>query len=129
MRYVLFFIFVVFFSLSALADKPVVLAVKATPENAQGTRDFYVTIRHKDEGWDHYADRFEIIQPNGRILAKRVLLHPHVNEQPFTREKLRVKIPKILKEIHVMAHDSKHGYGMQVIIKVPHADKEIDYTE
>ncbi len=113
----------------AHADKPVVLAVKATAENAQGERNFHVTVKHADEGWDHYADGFEIIQPNGKPIAKRILHHPHVNEQPFTREKYGVKIPKALKHIHVVAHDSKHGYGTQVIIEVPHADQPIDYKD
>lgn len=126
MKYFCFFL-TLMFSLSAWADKPVIVAVKATIENARGERDFHVTVHHGDEGWDHYADRFDIIQPNGKIIARRVLHHPHVNEQPFTRSQHGVKIPKILREIHVMAHDSKHGYGTQIIIQVPPADQEIDF--
>jgi hypothetical protein len=49
------------------------------------TYNFNVTVSHADQGWDHYADRWEIIAPDGEILATRVLAHPHTNEQPFTR--------------------------------------------
>lgn len=62
------------------ADVETVEAVSAG-ENRYG---FQVTIRHADAGWDHYADRFEIVDGGGRILGTRILYHPHVNEQPFT---------------------------------------------
>ena len=46
---------------------------------------FRVTVRHDDTGWDHYADRWEVLGPDGTVLGIRVLHHPHENEQPFTR--------------------------------------------
>ena len=48
--------------------------------------------------------------PAGRVLATRVLLHPHVDEQPFTRSH-SVKIPRDVDEVTVRAHDKVHGYG------------------
>ena len=72
---------------------------------------FNVTVSHADQGWDHYANRWEIIAPDGEILAKRVLAHPHTNEQPFTRSLSGVKIPVDIHQITFRAHDSVHAYG------------------
>jgi len=72
---------------------------------------FSVTVRHADSGWEHYADRWEILTPDGRVLATRTLYHPHVDEQPFTRGLSPVEIPAGLDRVLVRAHDKVHGYG------------------
>lgn len=79
--------------------------------NSENTCTFAVTVRHDDEGWDHYADSFEILSDDGEVLGTRVLRHPHVNEQPFTRTFQGVKIPESVSGVRVRAHDSVHGYG------------------
>ena len=43
-----------------------------------------VTVQHADTGWDHYADAWEVLAPDGTVLGTRTLLHPHTDEQPFT---------------------------------------------
>jgi hypothetical protein len=45
------------------------------------------------------------------VLATRILHHPHVNEQPFTRSLGGVMIPADISAVTVRAHDSVHGYG------------------
>ena len=72
---------------------------------------FSVTVHHADAGWDHYANKWDILAPDGRVLATRELLHPHDNEQPFTRSLSGVTIPEGVDEVVVRAHDSVHGYG------------------
>jgi len=72
---------------------------------------FHVTVKHADTGWDHYANKWEIVAPDKTILGTRTLLHPHVNEQPFTRSLSGVKVPAEIKTVVVQAHDSVHGYG------------------
>ena len=72
---------------------------------------FDVTIRHADTGWDHYADGWEVISPAGELLGKRVLWHPHVDEQPFTRSLSGVRIPAGIKSVIIRTHDSVHGYN------------------
>jgi hypothetical protein len=75
---------------------------------------FDVTLEHNDEGWDHYADRWEVWTPDGKDqLAVRVLLHPHEQEQPFTRFLDGVEIPGGLTQVLIRAHDSKHGESPQ----------------
>jgi hypothetical protein len=76
-----------------------------------GTWRFDVTVRHADTGWDHYADAFEVVAPDGTVLGTRTLLHPHVDEQLFTRSLSGVAIPADIAEVTVRAHDNVDGYG------------------
>lgn len=94
----------------ASAGEADVIGVKVTRE-AGGTYMFDVTVRHADTGWDHYADRWEVLAPDGAVLGTRELAHPHENEQPFTRSLAGVTIPDTVSEVTVRAHDSVHGYG------------------
>jgi hypothetical protein len=83
--------------------------------NAESGCDFHVTVLHDDEGRDHYANRWEVLTPDGEILATRELAHPHENEQPFTRSLRGVRIPDGLDEVVIRAGDSVHGYGGKTI--------------
>ena len=84
---------------------------------------FAVTVQHGDTGWDHYADRWEVVSPDGEVLATRVLAHPHEQEQPFTRSLSGVVLPASLTEVVVRAHDSVHGFG-GAELTVPLGDAE-----
>ena len=54
------------------------------------TYTFSTTLRHRDEGWEHYADVWRV---TGESVENgvRELLHPHDNEQPFTRSQSNVE--------------------------------------
>ncbi len=94
----------------ALAGEADVLAVEAAQDGA-GTWRFEVTVKHADEGWEHYADKWEVLAPNGTVLGTRVLLHPHETEQPFTRALGGVAVPEGIERVTLRAHDSVHGLG------------------
>jgi hypothetical protein len=94
----------------ALSGEADVVAVKATPQ-AGGIWRFDVTVRHADAGWDHFADKWDIVATDGTVLGTRTLLHPHETEQPFTRSLDGVAIPAEVATVTVRAHDSVHGYG------------------
>lgn len=72
-----------------------------------------VTLLHADSGWDHYADAWRLALDDGTVLGTRTLLHPHDNEQPFTRGLGSVVIADDVTEIFVEAHDSVHGWSGQ----------------
>ena len=95
---------------SGYAGQADIVEVDVT-RTADGTYKFDVTVRHADKGWKHFADKWDIIAPDGKVLGTRILAHPHENEQPFTRSLAGVKIPENLKEVTVRAHDMVHGYG------------------
>ena len=105
------------FSPMAVAGEADVVGAKAT-QTAPGTWRFDVTVRHSDTGWDHYANRWDVIGPDGTGLGVRVLAHPHVNEQPFTRSLGGVKIPKDTPYVTIRANDSVDGLGGEEI-RVP----------
>ncbi len=86
------------------------IEAKAQPMKG-GTYVIIATIRHADESFAHFANKFEILTPDGTLLATRPLAHPHIDEQPFTRALPRVKIPRGVKQIIVRAHDKLHGFG------------------
>lgn len=95
---------------AARADAPRVVHAEAS-SNGDSTYTVSATVRHGDTGWDHYADNFEVLAPDGTLLDLRVLYHPHVDEQPFTRSTDGVKVPAGIKSVVVRAHDKVHGYG------------------
>lgn len=84
-----------------------------------GTWRFSVTVRHADEGWDHYADAFTVETAEGTVLGTRTLHHPHVDEQPFTRSLSGVAVPDGTARVLVRAHDSVHGPGAAVAVTLP----------
>ena len=105
---------------SALAGQVDVLKVDIRPAAESGRFDIEVTLRHADSGWDHYANRWEVLSPDGQVMATRVLAHPHEHEQPFTRGLSGVKIPAQFTWIRVRGHDLVHGHGgREVTLSVP----------
>ena len=101
------------------AGKADVVDMSMSPQ-ADGSYHFDVTVRHADTGWKHYADKWEILAPDGTVLATRTLAHPHVREQPFTRYLDDVRIPADVKKVRLRAHDKVHGFGgKEVIADVP----------
>ena len=76
---------------------------------------FEVTVAHADAGWDHYADAWEVVGPDGAVLATRTLHHPHVEEQPFTRSLSGVRLPEDVTRVTVRARDSVHGHGGETV--------------
>ncbi len=78
------------------------------------------TVMHDDNGWDHYADRWDVVAPDGTVLGSRILHHPHDNEQPFTRS-LTLAIPANITTVTIRANDSVHELGgKEMQVTVPH---------
>jgi hypothetical protein len=51
-----------------------------------------------------------VVDDKGNVLGDRVLYHPHVTEQPFTRGLSSVKIPQGVTTVYIEAHDKVHGW-------------------
>ncbi|WP_299984221.1 hypothetical protein [uncultured Ruegeria sp.] len=98
-----------FLASPAFADPPTVEQVSA--RSSGDTWQFDVTIRHPDTGWDDYADGWRVLDMAGNELGLRVLQHPHVDEQPFTRSLGGVVIPDGTKQVQIQARDSVGGWS------------------
>lgn len=104
------------YSVKSYAGKADVLTVKV---RALGGDRYHIdaTVQHQDKGWDHYANAWQVLDTNGKVLGERVLHHPHDDEQPFTRS-LTLRIPASVKDIVVQAKDNVHGYGGKAVTVV-----------
>ncbi|WP_377511448.1 hypothetical protein [Octadecabacter sp. R77987] len=95
------------------ADAPDVTDVKVTANGDSFRID--VTIAHPDTGWDHYADGWEVLAPDGTRLGMRELAHPHVEEQPFTRSLTGVVIPDGVASIMIRTRCNVDGWSAETV--------------
>lgn len=91
----------------ALADEAKVVDVAVT-KVGEGRYRFAVTLSHPDTGWEHYANAWHVEASDGIRLGTRVLAHPHVDEQPFTRS-ATIGVPAGTRRVLVRAEDLVHG--------------------
>lgn len=102
----------------AAAEPPQVETATATRTGQ--TWRFDVTLLHPDTGWDHYADGWRVLDAAGNELGLRVLYHPHVDEQPFTRSLSGVAIPAGTGQVLVEARCSVDGWsGRPAAVTLP----------
>ena len=87
-----------------------VIDAEIEPEG-DGVYRVSATVESQETGWDKYADRWEVRNPaTGAVLGERLLAHPHVDEQPFTRSLGGIAIPAEVTEVEIAAHDSVLGF-------------------
>ncbi|MEL7104856.1 MAG: hypothetical protein AAGM21_02980 [Pseudomonadota bacterium] len=94
-----------------MADPAVIERIAASPQGEVWRFD--VTLSHGDTGWDDYADGWRVELADGTVLATRTLLHPHVNEQPFTRSQSGIDVPGDVTEVFVRASTNVEGWADQ----------------
>jgi len=85
-----------------------VLSVKVTGEPNE--YQFAVEVSSPDTGCDQYADWWEVLSGDGRLQYRRVLLHSHVDEQPFVRSGGPVPVDEN-EVVIIRAHMNTAGYG------------------
>jgi hypothetical protein len=91
------------------ADPAVIEKAEARPSGSGWT--FSVTLSHGDTGWDDYSDGWRVVTQDGEVLGTRELLHPHVNEQPFTRSLSGVVIPDGTDQVFIEARTNVDGWS------------------
>ena len=95
-----------------------VIGVRTTRRGSDRV-DFAVTVRSRDTGWDRYADRLEAVGSDGRVMGERTLEHPHVDEQPFTRDLWGVRVQEPTR-IVIRVHFKPTGFrGATKVVTVP----------
>ncbi|MCT8330251.1 hypothetical protein [Albidovulum sediminis] len=93
----------------ALADAPAVVAAQAVRSGEVWS--ISVTLSHPDTGWGHYADSWQVETDDGTVIASRGLVHPHVDEQPFTRSLDAVAIPAGLDHVMIRSRCNLDGWS------------------
>jgi hypothetical protein len=102
----------------AFAEPPRIDDVRVT--RVGETWRFDVTISHPDTGWDNYADAWRILDMQGNELGTRILAHPHVDEQPFTRSLSGVRIPDGTTQVQIQAREKPAGWNQSTtIVRLP----------
>jgi hypothetical protein len=81
-----------------------------TTTGSAGAYTFDVTIASNDTGCDHYVDWWEVVDENGALVYRRILLHDHADEQPFTRDGGPAKV-RPDQVVTVRAHVNTSGYA------------------
>ncbi len=94
----------------AMAPAPAAQVISVAVSGAPGAYQFAVGIRSPDTGCDRYADWWEVLSEDGKLLYRRILDHSHVDEQPFVRAGGPVPIQRDTV-VWVRAHLHPQGYG------------------
>lgn len=89
--------------------------VKVVFVRSGGSWDVSVTLRHADTGWKHYANIWIVTDMDANGLGRRVLVHPHVNEQPFTRSD-SITLPAGMTKVQVRAGDKPNGFNSNIVV-------------
>jgi hypothetical protein len=97
----------------------VAVAVDRHPDT-EDVFDVRATILSNDTSEASYADAFEVLAPDGRVLGRLDFPRPHTDEQPFTRALENLKVPVGIDRVTVRAHHKVHGYdGQTVTVRLP----------
>ncbi len=99
----------IFAATPVAAEAPAIEAAEAYRQGASW--QISVTLRHPDTGWEHYADGWRVEDAQGNVLGTRVLVHPHVSEQPFTRALSGVSVPVNATAVHIRARCLLDGWS------------------
>lgn len=106
-------------AMPALAGPASVLEATVEAEPG-GTYAFTATINHDDKGWTDYADKYDILTPDGKVIATRPIYSPHVGKMPVVRSLAHVDVPLGVDSVIIRAHSSADGPGRRTVtLKLP----------
>ncbi len=94
----------------SMKEKPIAEVTEVKVTGTANNYTFAVTVNSSDTGCDNYANWWEVVTPEGKLIYRRVLLHSHVDEQPFQRTGGVVEIEPE-QEVIVRVHLSPGGYS------------------
>ncbi|GJL99803.1 MAG: hypothetical protein DHS20C07_14830 [Methyloligella sp.] len=118
-RLIVKFVIIVCFSTPVFAGGADVVDGEIT-KDSNGRYTVIATIKHNDEGMDHFANHLQVLTPDGKVIGAMYFVEPKVHEQPFVTIVQSVKVPSGVRELRIRAHDKVHGYtGKEFKLKVP----------
>lgn len=119
------------------ANNPEANVIAVNTKGTENSYHFSVTLESDETGCEQYANWWEVLSAKGNLLYRRILIHSHPNQQPFTRSGGYVKIDKE-DIVYVRAHMNKLGYvgdvfkgsvknGFEKINNLPDFNKSIEF--
>lgn len=118
-RLIVKFVIIGCFSTPVFAGGADVVDGKIT-RDSNGRYTVVATIKHNDEGLEHFANHLQVLTPEGKVIGAMYFVEPKVHEQPFVTIVQSVKVPTGVRELRLRAHDKVHGYtGKEFTLKVP----------
>ena len=94
--------------------------ISVSGSGTPGDYSLSVTVASIETGCDSYIDWWEVVSEEGELIYRRILLHSHIDEQPFTRSGGPADIhtdDTVIIRAHpddtviIRAHLSDKGYG------------------
>ena len=82
-------------------------------DGSDGNYRFFVTIKSDETGCEQYANWWEVVSLDGKLLYRRILFHSHPNDQPFERSGGRINI-KDTNIVYIRAHMNTTSYSGDV---------------
>lgn len=84
-------------------------------KGTEGAYTFTVKLKSVETGCAQYANWWEVVSEEGVLLYRRILVHSHPDDQPFTRSGGTVNIPESAR-VYVRAHMNTVGYVGDVYV-------------
>jgi len=114
--------------------------VKVEVTGTTGNYMFLISVKSNDTGCEQYANWWEVLDVNKELIYRRILGHPHVNEQPIVRygeNYIDIQSDDVL---YIRAHMNNKGYvgdvfkgsvdsGFSVVSTVPTFDAAIELED
>ena len=84
-------------------------------KGTSGSYNFYVTLLSDEKGCNQYANWWEVLDENGNLLYRRILVHSHPDDQPFRRGGGHVDVTPS-QTLYIRAHMNHKGYGKNLFV-------------
>ncbi|MDF1884072.1 hypothetical protein JHD49_08990 [Sulfurimonas sp. SAG-AH-194-C21] len=78
-------------------------------QGSNGAYNFYVTLRSDEAGCAQYANWWEVLNEEGNLLYRRILIHSHPTDQPFRRGGSSIEVEPS-QTLYIRAHMNTSGY-------------------
>ena len=109
--------------------------IKVSVNGTATNYNFNVTVKSPDTGCEQYADWWEVITADQKLVYRRILAHSHVNEQPFSRSGGPVAVVAN-QDLVIRAHMNNLGYGNVVMVgnvengfTIDTLDRELEFAK
>jgi len=83
--------------------------INVDTQGSTGKYNFYVTLSSNETGCNQYANWWEVLDENGSLLYRRILVHSHPDDQPFRRAGGQVNVTPS-QTLYIRAHMNTSGY-------------------